>query len=782
MRILMVVPEWPPHVVGGGGAVYRRVAIGLAERGHSVVVAHGACSSADKYGPEDLLTLVRIPLAAVPRGAAWLRSATLPTPVGMARLVRLAASGFDVAHLHGTALPIVDLAAALLRLGGVPYVFTKHGVPASPARRGPVVAAIFALYARVFASRTIALASATTVVASWLRDAELLPSARAVVVPNGIDIPPGGAPYAAAADDRAVGTTRPLRLVSVARFSREKGVDLAAQAVAVARARGVPVVLEAFGADGGDAAEVHRIASEPALHNAIRLAGRFAEEERTKFLRAHDVVIVPSRTEGFGLAALEALACGVPLISTRVGGLRDFIDTSVAWIAEPDAESLADAICGAACDPSGRRVRAEAGLERARSFGWERVIEQYEKVLREAACVTRWLTSFDDGASGGVGGYATELSRQLAAVGRPPSRIFAQRLTRDFVGNGVPRTLSRTWSRNRPLGIMRAVLSGRADLLHVQHELFLYGGAPMAVALAAFLQVRRWLGGRTIITLHGVPDPASIDAAFCARSGVRAPLPVVRGILRAIISLTARTCDQVLVHDVTFARLLRSSYDIRTPVTVVPLVVPSASSTPSSSRRPAQRNPGSPFVSLFFGFVAPYKDLGLLIRAFRNVVRCRPGSRLIVAGGMHPKLALNSRYAAQYDELREAARLIGNVDWRGFVEGDDAVQSLFDEADLLVLPYRQLLAMSGPLTIAVRNRVRVLCSDVMRPLLGADVPTASLDDDGAFAKAMEDAIDGPFPASLAEMANVARSNATAARHVMVYESLAARRSRYSNCA
>ena len=159
-------------------------------------------------------------------------------------------------------------------------------------------------------------------------------------------------------------------------FTAEKGQDVAVAAAALlesslGRARFVL-------AGEGPLLETIR-ASAP---ENVTLPGFVSD--RAAFFASLDVFIMPSRSEAWGMAALEAMAHGVPVIASDIGGLKELVeDGNGGWLARPgDPSGLARAIAYAATNPERLREQGEKALERARLFSIDRMVEQTEAFYR----------------------------------------------------------------------------------------------------------------------------------------------------------------------------------------------------------------------------------------------------------------------------------------------------------------------------------------------------------------------------------------------------------------
>jgi alpha-1,6-mannosyltransferase len=159
-----------------------------------------------------------------------------------------------------------------------------------------------------------------------------------------------------------------LRLVHVGRLSREKSPHLAVATAVALHSRGFRVRLDVYGAGP------HREELEDIARGApVFFHGHVADRKTLSSAIAHsDVALSVCPGETFGLAVLEALASGTPVVTADVGGARELVDErSGAW-APADPELLADAVLEVAARPPARRRMA--ARRRAEAFPWDRTV------------------------------------------------------------------------------------------------------------------------------------------------------------------------------------------------------------------------------------------------------------------------------------------------------------------------------------------------------------------------------------------------------------------------
>jgi D-inositol-3-phosphate glycosyltransferase len=166
-------------------------------------------------------------------------------------------------------------------------------------------------------------------------------------------------------------------LLFVGRIQPLKGVDVAVQTLhrIVARRPDATllVVGGASGADGdAEVARVRGLVDDLGLTDRVRFVDPQPHHLLSTYYRAADVVVVPSRSESFGLVALEAAACGTPVVAAAVGGLRTLVDDGRTGLLVDgrDPADHAAAVESLLADPREAAAMGRAAAERARRYTW----------------------------------------------------------------------------------------------------------------------------------------------------------------------------------------------------------------------------------------------------------------------------------------------------------------------------------------------------------------------------------------------------------------------------
>lgn len=223
-------------------------------------------------------------------------------------------------------------------------------------------------------------ADAVTSVSGAVRDEAIRRGGMAAglhqLIPNGIDT---GFWSRDAGKQRRPGG---LRLVTVGRLEPVKGYDVLLDAIDQLHRRGLVERLILIGSGSQDNALRHQ-ARQLGIEDRIEFAGPLAPEAVRDHLRDADMFVLSSRSEGMPLALMEAMACGLPCVATRVGGVEEFSAGIVALVPPGQAHSLAAAIELLWANPDRVLEVGERGVRRIREYSIGKCNLTYQRLFNE---------------------------------------------------------------------------------------------------------------------------------------------------------------------------------------------------------------------------------------------------------------------------------------------------------------------------------------------------------------------------------------------------------------
>jgi glycosyltransferase involved in cell wall biosynthesis len=361
---LSILHVLAPTDAGGLETVVRSLAVGQRDNGHTVRVvavvnpaapASPVVTSLDEAGVEVLTLAIR--------DRAYLREGGF-----IADLCRR--HDPTVVHTHGFRPDVLD--ATVARYLGVPTITTVHGFTGGGWRL-----ALYERLQRLAFRRFDAVAAVSRPLADRLA-ADGVPRDRIHVVPNAYTSTTRLLDRAAAR--RALFLPEDRFVVGwVGRLSREKGPDVMIDAVA--RLATLPMSVSVLGA-GPEREALGARAIERGVGGRITWHG--VVRDAAAVFRAFDVLVLSSRTEGCPIVLLEAMAAGVPIVATTVGGVPDVVTGVEASLVPPeDPASLADAIRDVARDRQQATARARAAHARlVAEFQPGPWVERYDSLYR----------------------------------------------------------------------------------------------------------------------------------------------------------------------------------------------------------------------------------------------------------------------------------------------------------------------------------------------------------------------------------------------------------------
>jgi glycosyltransferase involved in cell wall biosynthesis/phosphoheptose isomerase len=232
------------------------------------------------------------------------------------------------------------------------------------------------------------------------------------------------------------------RLLCLGRLVERKGIGNVIEALAelpdaelVVAGGPDPAALD----DDPDVRRLRQVAERCGVADRVDLRGRVERRDLPALLRSADAVVCAPWYEPFGIVPLEAMACGVPVVASAVGGMIDTVVDGVTGVHVPprDPERLADALRGLLDDPARRARYGQAGVRRARRlYDWGRVatatLDVYARHVRRRAGAARFSLT------GSVTGHLAALRESLSALEQETERIEAwgMRVARTLIEGG----------------------------------------------------------------------------------------------------------------------------------------------------------------------------------------------------------------------------------------------------------------------------------------------------------------------------------------------------------
>lgn len=239
------------------------------------------------------------------------------------------------------------------------YVFLK-----------PVIRFIWKKAARVVSNseglRTLALATS--------------PSQHFDIIPNGVDTKQFFPAYEKRPQEEYIVTP------GASRITDRKGLKYLIQAIALLLPRYPMLRLKILG-DGSGRASLEKLVRDTHLEEKVTFVGRVPREETRAYYQEASVFVLPSLNEGMSNALLEALACGLPIITTQTGGTKELVEDGKNGILVPfrSAQKIADALETYLLHQEQAQNFGRDSRRRAEACNWQQVAVQFKVVLESQA-------------------------------------------------------------------------------------------------------------------------------------------------------------------------------------------------------------------------------------------------------------------------------------------------------------------------------------------------------------------------------------------------------------
>jgi glycosyltransferase involved in cell wall biosynthesis len=258
----------------------------------------------------------------------------------------------------------------------LPYILSLRGsdVPGYNVRLGVDYKLLAGLFRRIWSGASLIAANSQGLCQLAKR---FMPNMDIAVIPNGVDIQC----YHPASKKKTGG---PINLLSVGRLITRKRVDWLIDAVALAVQEGLDVRLNVVG-EGNLLADLQKKVADMRLCERIVFMGLVQRQQMPEVYRANDIFVMASQHEGMSNAMLEAVASGLPVITTPCEGADELIGENGVLVNHPDLQEFVAAVNLIATDKDKYSAMSKAGRDIAEQFSWsavaQRYIQYYEKLM-----------------------------------------------------------------------------------------------------------------------------------------------------------------------------------------------------------------------------------------------------------------------------------------------------------------------------------------------------------------------------------------------------------------
>ncbi len=269
------------------------------------------------------------------------------------------------------------------------------------------------------------------------------------------------------------------------------------------------------------------------------------------------------------------------------------------------------------------------------------------------------------------------------------------------------------------ISLLRHLALRQFDIVHIQHETFLFGGMLSFFAFPFFVAAVR-LRSIALVTLHHVVPQNQINGTFLETNQTKVPLLLIRCGFWLFYSLIGRTATGIVVHEEYFKEVLQNDYGVNPDkVKVIAHGVTDPTMNVALGRDALKKEFSIPddaeTIFGFFGYISKYKGLEYLIAEFTQYLKSEPKGVLLIAGALHPRTAADPSYMQYVENLKAAAQAAGGrIIWFGPIDTQH-VAHFYKLVDCIVLPYKQTTSASSVLSCAIGSETAFLVSESLKP-------------------------------------------------------------------
>ena len=371
--------QFVEYSYGGASLVAYYLAIEMAKRGHEIDVFTTSIDSKDSIEKHGNMTVYRY--------GTNFRVLTSNISFGMFR--KPAKHVVDIAHTHFDIPPGPLAGLRYAKRKNVPLVVTYHGDWVEGyggfIRRAGVFFHNKYLVDKVLSYADVIISPSEY----YINESRFLGKYRdkIVVIPNGINSGDFDIGYSKGECRKRLGLPLDKKiLLFFGYLAPYKGPDVLVNAMSKI-IKHVPDTELVFAGKGVMREELERLSKNLGTENNVRFAGFVDNDLKGSYYKAADIFCLPSMmsTECYPLTILEAMACGVPIVASKIGGIPDAVKAGEngLLVQARDSELLADAIIYLLENEDVRERMGKSGRERVKDYSWERIAEETEKVYEK---------------------------------------------------------------------------------------------------------------------------------------------------------------------------------------------------------------------------------------------------------------------------------------------------------------------------------------------------------------------------------------------------------------
>ncbi len=325
-----------------------------------------------------------------------------------------------------------------------------------------------------------------------------------------------------------------------------------------------------------------------------------------------------------------------------------------------------------------------------------------------------------------IGSYSKTLLNTLNTQDRENIEVLAQIEPNETGYEYDGLLVSRVWRKDNLLFFLELlfyVMRKGFKVVHIQQEVYCFAPkyAPyISPYLLVLLQLLlRLLGIKVIVTIHGVVPLAYINKDFTENNKVATPLIITRHGLKTLYYGLVSTANKVIVHNELIKGYLINDYGANVnKIIVIPLPL---YTYPENKKNPdilQKLKDQKKKIILFFGYLAPYKGLDTFIKAFQSFNLSENNAVALISGSIPKRLVNDPKYLKWLEDLKElSSKISKDIIWDQRFIPDNEIQSYFINADIVVVPYSEGIASSGPLAHSVNANKPTLLSEVFRDVV-----------------------------------------------------------------